>query len=287
MHAPRPLRLLGHALVLALAGCTAEAAAVESETLEGSVGVLHVERLADGLAPGDATGDTILSAAFARYRGLEAGSVVGLLGSGAAAELESCAFVGPDDGLAGSAEVELLDVGTIRVRVADTEANLVPRAFPDLASVIAGVFYAGDAQLAVPAADVDEYAFQAAGSAEVPAFDAVVPAPGEVAEVRVDGRSLAEAISLVREAGVEIVWSAGDPRDVVELEIRAGGDTLACAARDDGSFSVAPAALATLAADAGAALVVRRVRVSPVDVPGLDDAFARIAVTRAVDVDLR
>ena len=56
---------------------------------------------------------------------------------------------------------------------------------------------------------------------------------------------------------------------------------------DDGAFHVDAEALATLAPDSAATLVVRRVRVTPVDVPGLEDAFARVAVTRELPADLR
>lgn len=282
-------------LVLALAGvgCGADpaGAGVSAGLEEGSVGVLHVERLAGELGE---PGPTVLSAAFARYRGLDGPSVLGLLGSGAAASPESCAYVGADDLLGAqdplgshAAEVELLDVGTIEVRVADTEARLSPRAFPDLASVIAGVFYAGDAELAVPRADVDEYAFRAAGSHEVPAFDAVVPAPAETSELRIDGSLGTESLVLSRDGGFDVAWAAGDARDTVEIEVRAHGDVLACAARDDGSFRVDAESLAILAPDAAATLRVRRVRVTPVDVPGLDDAYARVTVTRTLDVELR
>jgi hypothetical protein len=281
-------------LVLGGAACTGgDPAAVSSaDAEEGSIGVLHVERLSEEVA-GDGARRTALRAAFARYRGVDGRSVVTLLGSGPAAEIESCAWSpAGSPHVSESAEVELLDVGTIRVRVAGTETRLVPRAFPDLASVLAGVFYAGESSasgsgLAVPRPDLDEYTFQASGSAEVPGFEAVVPAPAEPAEIRVDGVPATEPRAITRDAGLDLAWSAGDPRDVIEIEIRAGGEVLACAARDDGGFRVEPAALATLSPDPRGTLVIRRVRVTPVDVPELHDAFARIAVTRALDVDVR
>ena len=62
---------------------------------------------------------------------------------------------------------------------------------------------------------------------------------------------------------------------------------LACASRDDGQFRIGAESLATLAPDAAASMIVRRVRVTPVDVPGLDDAFARIAITRELAIDIR
>jgi hypothetical protein len=265
---------LALALALVGVGCTAGEAAgvVEESAAQGSVGVLHVERIA---------------AAFARYRGIDSRAVLGLLGSRSAAELEGCVFVGENEGTVASGEVELLDVGTIEVRVAGTEAHLAPRAFPDLASVLAGVFYAGDATLAEPRPDLDEYAFEAAGSDEIPAFDAVVPAPAAPLDLRIDGSVISAPTALRRESGVDVTWAEADLRDVIEIEVRSHGDVLACASRDDGSFHVDAESLATLAPDGAAELIIRRVRVSPVDVTGLDDAFARIAVSRAALVDLR
>lgn len=310
-------RALAVVLALAGAGCTTETAAVETG-LEGSVGVLHVERVADDLAAGAPAGVELdraeWGAAFARYRGLDAGSVVGLLNSGLSgsrspAEFDACTFVGADDALSGADslgsgrdlgssrdwasgaydEVELLDVGAIRVRVAGTEASLAPRAFPDLGSVVAGVFYAGDAQLAIARADLDEYAFHADGSAEVPAFEAVVPAPAAPADLRLDAvlADADQALVASRDAGLDLSWAPADARDLVEIEIRSGGDVLACSSHDDGAFRIEPDSLATLAADAAASVVVRRVRVTSVEVPGLDDAFARVAITRSIAVDLR
>ena len=264
-----------------LAGCTGGDPAAEAVAALGSVGVLHVDRVAGA-------GQTALSAGFARYRGLEAPAVLGLLGSASPAELESCAFVVADEALgADRAEVELLDVGTIQVRVAGSEARLSPRPFPDLASVVAGVFYAGDASLGAPVADADEYVFQAAGSLEVPAFDAIVPAPADPTDLQLDGVSIDALSSLDRTRTADLTWAAGDPRDVVEIELRSHGEVLSCAAADDGGFRLSREALATLTADPRATLLVRRVRVSPVDVTGVDEAFARIAVTRSVPVELR
>src|SRR5690606_30799535 len=139
--------------LLALAGCTSVEPAPAMSALSGSVGVLHVER-----SGGDTSGRTVLRAAFARYPGIDGDTVVRLLGTGSVTPIGACALLSPDEGLgADDADVELLDVGALHVAVAGTEARLSPRTFPDLASVLAGVFYAGDAALAMPEPEVDEY----------------------------------------------------------------------------------------------------------------------------------
>ena len=272
-------------LAFAGVGCSgAGPGAVEATVTDGSIGVLEVERT-DGSREGGQR--TALSAAFARYRGLDTGEVLGLVGHRLSGSLESCEFTAEGEALAhGEGEVELLDVGGIRVRLAGAELTLAPRAFPDLASVMAGVFYAGDAQLVAPRAELDEYTFDAAGSFEVPAFDAVVPAPSGLAEVRIGDAWLAEGVALDRETGFELAWAAGDADDRVEVELRAHGDVLRCVARDDGATRIDAEALAPLAPDPEATLVVRRVRIVPLDISGLDEAFARVSVARAVSAAL-
>lgn len=275
------------AFMLMALGCgTASEPGVRSAYATGSVGILHVDRF-DVPFEGGEEGRTALGAAFARYRGADARSVLELLGRTAVAMPETCTYVGADEPLqVDDAEVELLDVGTMFVQVANTEARLAPRAFPDLASVLAGVVYAGDATLAVPSADV-EYAFRAAGSDDIPAFSAVALAPASISELRVGGVMPSQASVVSRDSGLDLMWAAGDPADTIEFEIRAHGDALACAAIDDGSFRVDPESLAILAPDSEASLVLRRVRVSSVDVPGIDDAFARVTVSRTFPVELR
>jgi hypothetical protein len=287
--------ILVFALALGGGACTgADPSVAARGYAEGSVGLLDVERMGQGEER------TTLSAAFARYRGIDADEVVGLIGSRAEVELEGCAYAPSEPAVANGgavadselfalegAEVELLDVGAIHVRVEGAETRLVPRAFPDLASVLAGVFYAGDSTLLIPDGSTTEYAFAATGSEDVPAFEAVVPAPHDVLDLRVDGAGVEEPVTILRDAGAELTWIAGDLRDVVEIEIRSQGELLACAARDDGSFVIRGAALSTLRSDETSELLVRRVRVTPIDVPGLEDAFARIAVARALPSAVR
>lgn len=285
----RSLALLAIATLLVIGCSTAEPAGVETGALSGSVGVLHVERSAV-----DGSGRTTLRAAFARYQGIDGDSVLRLLGSGSAAELGSCALVDPVDTMgAADADVELLDVGALHVAVADTEARLSPRTFPDLASVLAGVFYAGDAALAMPEPEVDEYEFVAEGGVEVGAFEVIVPAPAAVAGLELVGADGTFAgldgrlTEITRAGALTLQWDGDDPRDLVEIELVSGAQTLTCVARDEGSFRIAAEDVALLDADADARLLVRRVRVSPFDAAGIDLAFARVAAVRTFPLAVR
>lgn len=289
----RSLALLAIATVLVTGCSTAEPASVETGALSGSVGVLHVERSAI-----DGTGRTTLRAAFARYQGIDGDSVLRLLGSGSAAELGSCALVDPVDTLGTEHAdvellVELLDVGALHVAVADTEARLSPRTFPDLASVLAGVFYAGDAALAMPEPEVDEYRFLAEGGVEVGAFEVIVPAPAAVAGLELVGADGTFAgldgrlTEITRAGALTLQWDGDDPRDLVEIELASGAQTLTCVAHDEGSFRIAAEDVALLDASADARLLVRRVRVSPFDAAGIDLAFARVAAVRSFPLAVR
>lgn len=280
-------------LIALLAGCSTADPVGEPQALAGSVGVLHVERTADGAA-----GRTVMRAAFARYQGIDGQDVLRLLGSRSLADVGSCTLGAGMDAVAGDdtdvdADVELLDVGALHIGVADAEERLTPRTFPDLASVIAGVFYAGDAALPMPRAELDEYRFHAEGSADVGPFDVLVPAPAEpsgLALVGADGTSAmldGRLADVARTGSLTLLWDAEDPRDQVEVELLAAGQSLTCVARDEGSVRVASSLLAALPADPQARLSVRRVRVSPFDAPGMDAAYARVAATRSTSLSLR
>lgn len=296
-------------IAASIGGCSAADTSVDlgpgGDARGGSIGVLHVDRVTPhGGSTGASTetgaspeSSTVLHAAFARYDGIDAPSVLSLLGSGAGVELGQCRIADPgaeSEPLgAADADVELVDVGALRVRVADTEAELTPRTFPEVASVLAGVFYAGDAALAAPTPDVDEYRFAAGGSAEVGAFEVIVPAPATpsgIALLGADGTGgvLDERVAEVRTAApLEILWDGEDARDVIEIELVASTRTLACAVPDEGSLRVGAELLSALGRDPVARLVVRRVRVVAFDAPGMDVAYARVGASRAFSLSLR
>ena len=265
-----------------------------SHALSGSVGVLHVDRIVDGTAAGGVGGSTVLRAAFARYRGIDGEAVLRLLGSRSGAGVGRCVVVDPAGELGTEdADVELVDVGALHVTVADTETRLSPRTFPDLASVLAGVFYAGDGPLAMPVPELDEYRFRADGGIEVGAFEVVVPAPAAplgLSLVGADGTSAVldgRLTEVSPSAAVTLLWDAEDPRDLVEIELASAGQTLSCLARDEGSFRISADDLSMVVPDLDARLTVRRVRSTPFDAPGIDVAYARVAAERSFPIALR
>ncbi len=277
---------------ISVAACTGAvegaAGADVAATTAGSVGILRVERSLDA-DPETAARRAALGAAFARYHGIDGADVLQLLGGGASVEPESCidaSSVG--EGLAEpEADVELLDVGVIDIRLGASNATLEPRTFPELGSVATGVFYAGDGAFAdvAPSREL-EYVFRAAGSSEVAPFEVSVAPPGDLADVRVDGAFADVRPSIARSRGLEVAWAAGDPRDRIEIELRAGTEALVCAARDDGAFRIDGALAQAVPGAADARLVVRRVRAQAFDAPGVDSAWVRVSTERTFGVAL-
>lgn len=285
------MRRIALSVLVFLGGCaldvggTSDGATEAGAALEGTVGVLEIDRRVDEQG-------AILTAAFARYQGLEEQDVVNLVSSGARPELDACTMVEGDVPLPLEADVELVDVGALDVRLESAglpfaRSTLVARTFPDVASVMAGVFYAGEATLPLPVANTDAYVVEASGGRNVGSFRVEVTAPPEVGAM-VFGDDLGR---VARDRSLDFSWEPGTGQggapDVVELELASRGGTLLCTAADDGAFRIEPAQLAGLAADDDAELIVRRVRVRAFDADGLESAFARIAITRSERVVVR
>lgn len=272
------------ALVVGVAACTTadEDPSVAMGALTGSFGVVQIERPGERELEELSGRRAVLNAVFARYAGLEGDEALELLGLGRMGPtLGECEIAGGSAELAPGpdAAVELLDVGRLQVRVADSRAELRPRTFPELGTLVAGAFYAEDAALAPTRADVDEYRLLASGGAAVDAFEAVVVGPAAPAAVTVDGFPAADLPAVARDAGLEVRWDAGDPRDHLSIQVLAGGQILECLARDEGDVRVDADLVSQLEADDDARLVLRRVRAQGFDAPGLDVAWADVAST--------
>jgi hypothetical protein len=275
--------VLPSACVLAVAACTtsgSEDAGAEIDVQSGSLGLVSVERFVDG----ESLPRLIAGAKIARYRGIPGDALLELLGA-APRELETCKLEGGLNGLAvgPEARVQLVPVGDISIRLGDSVTTLTPRVFPALASTASGYFYAGDTEIVVPRAELDEYLISARGETGLGAFEMVAAAPGELAGLGFDGTRVEANPAFVRGHDLSLSWEPEDPRDSIELEIYTGGSVLSCACRDDGQFTLGAEELASLESDEHASLVVRRVRILPIELSGIQTAYARIATTRTLD----
>lgn len=271
------------------AGCTtsdADDAGAVPNGPAGSVSLLQVERFvdADGVSS-----RVVVGAKVARYRGLDGDALLKLLGS-RPIDLETCELGGgglSNDPVSQDVQVELLSVGDIALRNADVTTTLVPRLFPALSTTAAGWYYAIDAELPAPRAELDEYTVRAPGELGVGAFEAVLAAPGSLSGLEIRGLGLDAIGAIVRDSDLRLSWEAEDPRDRIELELLSGGSVLSCAARDDGQLTIGTAQLSALEPDENAMLIVRRVRGSSFDMQGIDASYARVATTRSAGIAIR
>jgi hypothetical protein len=269
-----------------------------------SLAVVRIERTANTAEPGMPAMTTV-DAVFARYQGIGADEVLELLGTPArSAPLSGCRWDATTipDLLPMDAVVDLLDVGPLHVEVGPEPVTLRGRLFPSVQSLLAGTIYAERLALAVPLDQDQEVRLSGAGAGSVGQLDIALPAPavpsgvliggvplGHVAEA--DESSVAESydgeIVIDRSAHVGVLWDAGDPRDRIEIEVRAGGRHLRCGTTDEGSFLIRVEALSALPADEAAQITIARVRREPLDVAGIDEAWARLVSRRAAFVAVR
>ncbi len=277
--------LLPCALSVACTDSRAEDAGVTLDSRVGSVAILNLERFSETEDPQPRV---VAAAKIARYRAMQPEALLRLLGADAR-ELDSCSSttgLGELD-LGPEAQVELLSVGDIALRGATTDARFSPRLFPALATTASGWFYAGEAEGALPRAELDEYVLSAPGEAGVGNFEVTVGAPFAVTGLGVAGVPFESPAFVGRSGPSELTWDAEDAGDLVEFEIYAGSSSLACTARDDGHFILSDVQLRALDADDNATLLVRRVRVVPLDMAGIESAYVRVATTRTLPLQIR
>jgi hypothetical protein len=285
MGAPWKTAFVSALFVIPVACTSAGSEDAGAESSSGSLALLAVERSGDG--SGEPTRLTAL-AKVARYRGIDADGLLRLLGADAR-ELETCgAGSGLDDSVIhANAHVDLLSVGDIELRVGNTRQAFAPRLFPALAATAAGWFYAGSAELADASSGAEDFAMSARGEAGLGRFEVAGSTPSEVRGLALGGVPIDAETVLTHVAGAELTWEPEAGSDRIEIEIFAGGSSLSCALRDDGQFRLTAAQLEALEADDSASLIARRVRIAPIEMQGVESAYARIAATRSLSLHVR
>lgn len=281
-------------IALVSAGCgatTEESRPNDADGLPGSFGVLELERPSREDDPYLSGSRAVLGAVFARYRGLDRAQVLDLLGvERPKPPVEGCALVGTPETVFphSGAAVELLDVGTVEVELGGSSERLYARTFPELGTLVSGVFYAEDTELPTAHADRDTYRIRAEGSAEMAGFEIVLAAPPAPVDVQIGDRAVGEGpLEIARTGSVSLGWAPGQAGDRVEIQLAAGAHVIECVARDDGSFAIPFELLAHLDADEDARLVLRRVATQAFDVPDVESAWAEVKATRTVPVTVR
>lgn len=208
-----------------------------------------------------------------------------------------------------ASSVELVDVGDVTLSIHEDDAMisrvvLAPRAFPDIADLVSGVFYTTpDASLGlrVPA----DYAIGGTGSFNVEAFEINVRAPEAPRGLIIAGKDIdaaadddgpdADLVEVKRGLDIELAWAPGvDTASLVYVDI-VGAQSHRCTFPDGGG-AVLPAEVLT-AADAVATINLHRlternvVVVLPAGATGEDlapqDATVVFDLSRSVRLDVR
>jgi len=127
----------------------------------------------------------------------------------------------------------------------------------------------------------------AAGAAGLGRFELALAVPEQVGGLLLDGVAPGTNLSLARDRAAELSWEPGAQGDHLEVELYVGGSVLACTMRDDGYFVVPRERLEGLDLDDNAALVLRRVHIAPIEVQGVESAYARVSSARSFNTQLR
>ncbi len=236
-------------------------------TAQTATAVVTVERVA---GPGDISRESVV-ARFVRAR---QGSIdeQALKMAGIAQELPAigtCSTAPSVESLSPRA-VDLLDVGLLSVDAPHGTNALLPRAIPDPAGVVSGVFYSS-----TRASDVFEagaaLSLRAGGGADLEGFSVQVVAPRELSDVQV--ASLA--------AGLDVTWEGADSRDLVYLDVLAPAPRLVvrCTTTDYGHFVVPRSSL--VGVEEGQ-VAVHRLHRETFRAKGIDPGEVRFDLTRIV-----
>jgi hypothetical protein len=182
----------------------------------------------------------------------------------------------------GMREVELLDVGTVTVDgLSGKSTALLPRAMPDPAGVVSGVFYsARSADVFAPGGSV---ALRASGSRDLDGFAVNAIAPRDVGDVRVTSAA----------TGLDVAWDASDLRsqdttssaqDLVYVDVLAPAPRVVarCAVADAGRMLVGASILGALREGDEGQLAVHRVHREAFRAKGIEPGEVRFDLAKVV-----
>jgi hypothetical protein len=271
----RPIAFSILGVAVAAVACTGSGYEAQSEGDSPAriTGMLFVERVEGGSAPGVQVG-----ARFLRIVGVSDDALSDLVGTPALPRVGACVEHGTASDAAAPdplrAEVRLLDVGPINVQTDGRLLSMQPRRFPDLWNVVSGVLYGAEGDL-----PLGTWRFSAQGSAgaEVGGFDVTAQAPESLAGVRVGDLTLPMPAGMVmpfaHRASLPVRWQRGAAEDRIAIVFEGNG-SMVCGARDEGAFDLDGPAYdrAREIVGNGGTVSVHRMRSRPFATQGLDAA---------------
>ena len=285
-----PFVLIGAVTSVAAVGCVAPPddrpdAEVTSTT---ATAVVVVERTT---GPGDAVRGDAVIARFVRVR---QGTVddQALRIAGAAWDLPAlgtCSTAQETQPALQPRSVDLLDVGALTVESTTPSANtrmngaakstvILPRSMPDPTGVVSGVFYsARSVEAFTPSAHLQLHTSGGPDMAE--GFRVDIPAPREVADVRVSSSSDRDRLEIAWEADT----TSNDGRDLVYVDVLGPSSRLVarCTTPDLGQLTIPMSALGSMEPGEGQ-LSVHRLHREVFRAKGIDPGEVRFDMARVV-----
>src|SRR5262245_49963859 len=172
--------------------------------------------------------------------------------------------------------VDLVDVGQVALEASNIRATFAPRAFPDVADLVAGVVYTTRDLTADPLPDHGTYTFRIAGSNAVAPVTLEALAPGPAREISVAGLPLRNETLVVARGDLAVRWEPAVGTDQVYIELASTEDgpldRVRCSFANDGQAIISASALPRAAMQSISIHLVRREGVAA---PGLEGGWIR------------
>lgn len=142
-----------------------------------------------------------------------------------------------------STQITLMDAGYMHLEYSDKRRAIPTRTFPDLLKVIDGVIYSVNEQRGADFIPEQTYTIKTAGTDDVGKFEAVLDAPNDLGEVRLNGISPSEQMpSIAPGQDLALSWEGEGYGDEVITRIdwtnMGLSWSITCRMKDDGSFII-------------------------------------------------
>lgn len=188
-----------------------------------------------------------------------------------------------DTAAASDAWVDLLDAGTLTLRLGSFEIPVDSSYFPDVVSFVSGLMYGSVARVPVRRSSPETVVLEGLGGGDVGSFSVTLDAPSDIRILSVGGAvPMAGTASIPSSGALKVTWTPGAATDepvMLELSRVSFGrvDTVRCAAIDDGAFLIPGALRARLPEHTEPAtdrISVRRLVAAELIADGIDEGWA-------------
>lgn len=119
-------------------------------------------------------------------------------------------------------QVEFVEAGEVTIEVMDIPTELSPRAFPSVTDLISGLVYSTRTRANNPLPADALYSVRSSGSSRLERFLLTGDAPRLLTGLTVNGVAFEDAERISTSSAITLGWEAGQPGDVVVVEVSTG-----------------------------------------------------------------